>query len=205
MRSEIILFACLLLGPAAAGACAGEDGPPPEAPADTAAGSAVSAPAGGVAPGPPAAPETAAVSGRVERYVGARHPPLPRGVRKLAGGLAIPPGQPASEARHSFQEVRAEGRHMLWLSELTGHDERGVAHWRVRDAVEVSIPGSEETLLVGLCRSPDGGPVAALVRETASSSATTVRAAWGVDRERGRLVPVEPDAVACLDPGAAIP
>ncbi len=128
------------------------------------------------------------------RFLGLVHPPVPAEVKMIGEALAFAPGEEAEQARFAFSHVRHGSAHFLWLSWLLERDAAGTPYWQVIDAIEIAVPEGERLLLAD-CRTGDRTDIAALVEE--GEELPQAWQAWSVDRQKGRLMEIDPAEVEC--------
>ena len=155
----------------------------------------------------------AAPANAAQQWIGTRYPPLPGSVTDRGGATV---GN-ALHARFAINDVVAGGRHLLWLTRLTGRKPSGEAISVVTDVL--TAPGTAANQAIyyaGLCgRLPPEAPpagqlkpsdvtldpkIVAFVKPDESVWAQKdIQEAWRVDRASVRFVPIrQTDLLVCF-------
>jgi hypothetical protein len=142
-------------------------------------------------------------------YIGLEYPPLPSEFVSLGGAVLDPDSSSETSSGYLVSHMADSTGEMLWLQRMTKRDANGVPHWQVL-AVEY-LPDREEgtEIMYGNCRVGDasaGGDryTYALVRWSEEEIITDVLRAWQIDTTAGRILPLSPDGVECVNAGGGV-
>lgn len=134
--------------------------------------------------------EQDSLAARMQKFVGAVHPPAPRGTRHLAREATSAGGREMLLTRTEWN-----GLPMLWISEREPAD-GGAERWRVRRVMELPEQPLNYLLRFGNCARGGEPPRGTLILE-GGNEGRNINSAWRVDAASADLVPVPVEGLTC--------